>query len=129
MNDQDQYAAEAKERWGDTEAYRQSAERTKSMTKADFERIANENDEIVRGIVANMSKGAASPEVQALIALHYEGLRAFYDPTVEIYRGLADMYAEDPRFAAHYDAYGEGTAAFMREAMRAFCEVISWSRL
>ena len=42
MSEHEQYAAEVKERWGDTEAYAESARRTKSYTEADWVRIKGE---------------------------------------------------------------------------------------
>jgi len=39
----EKYAEEAKERWGNTDAYRQSQERVKNMTKDDMARIGSEN--------------------------------------------------------------------------------------
>jgi hypothetical protein len=39
-----------------------------------------------------------------------------------MYKGLADMYVDDARFTAYYDAYKPGLALFMRDAMYAFCD-------
>ena len=116
------YAAEAKARWGNTDAYKQSQERVKKMSKEQFERIGKEGDELQKEIVANMDKGPNSPAVQKLIAKHYDNLRYFYEPNLELYRGLADMYVSDPRFAAHFEKYHPDLPAFMRDAMHAFCE-------
>jgi DNA-binding transcriptional MerR regulator len=73
----DQYAAEAKERWGHTEAYKQSQERVKKMTKADWARMSEETDAIMKGLVANMDKGPKSDEILPLIARHHNSLRNF----------------------------------------------------
>jgi hypothetical protein len=115
---------EARERWGHTDAWKQSQERVSKMTKDDMAKIQADGDALMKEIAATAAAGAdpASPEVQALIARHYAGLRAFYEPNLEMYRGLADMYASDPRFAAFYDAYRPGLATYMRGAMRAYCE-------
>lgn len=118
----DQYAEEAKQRWGHTDAYKQSQERVAKMTKEDMARIKADGESLIQEIVAARDYGAASPEVQQLIARHYEALRAFYEPTLEMYRGLGNMYAEDPRFASYYDAFAPGLAAFMRDAINAFCD-------
>lgn len=118
----DHYAEEARRRWGRTDAYAQSRERVANMTKEDLARIQADGEALMREIVAARPHGAASPEVQQLIARHYDALRAFYEPTLELYRGLGTMYAEDPRFAAYYNAFGPGMATFMRDAIGAFCE-------
>ena len=36
--------------------------------------------------------------------------------------GLGEMYVADPRFAANYDQYAAGTAAFVRDAMVIYAE-------
>lgn len=118
------YADEAKQRWGHTEAYRQSQERVKKMTKADMDRIQKTNDELMRDIAAVMTEGPESTEAQRLIVRHYEGLRAFYDPNPELYRGLAEMYVADPRFTAYYEKYAVGLAQFMRDAMTRYADIL-----
>lgn len=116
------YAKETKERWGYTDAYKQSAERTKHMTKSDFERIGKENEVLLNEIAARMDNTPESPEVQKLIARHHEGLRTFYEPSTELYRGLAEMYVSDPRFAGYYEKYAKGLASFMRSAMLRYAD-------
>ncbi len=118
----EKYSKEAKERWGDTKAFKQSQERVKKFTKSDWERIKTEGDTILKKIVENMGKGVKSPEVQNLISRHYESLRNFYDPNPELYRGLADMYVEDKRFSASFEKYDKRLPVFMRDAIKAFCD-------
>jgi DNA-binding transcriptional MerR regulator len=112
-----QYTEEARERWGSTDAFKQSQERVKKFTKDDWKRIGEESDRILKGMVAHMQEGPANAAVQTLIAEHYHSLRHFYEPNLQIYRGLAEMYAADPRFAANYEKYATGLAVFMRDAM------------
>ena len=118
----DDYAKEAKERWGHTEQYKQSMERIEKLTKDDLQRLSKETDVLLREIVAKMVSGAANPEVQALIAKHYANLRAFYEPNITLYRGLADMYVADDRFAAFYKKYHPDLPQFMHDAMIVFCD-------
>lgn len=117
-----EYAEEAKKRWGNTDAYKQSVERTKHWTKEDYDRIKKEGHEFMLRVVANRSKGAASPEVQELISEWRAGINRFYDTTLEICRGLAQMYVDDPRFTAYYDKYESGLAVFMRDAIFYYCD-------
>lgn len=120
--EQKQYAAEAKERWGTTEAYKQSQERLKKMTKADMAKLKEEGDRFMKVVAATMDKGATSPEFQALIDQHYNSLRIWYEPNLTMYRGLANMYVADPRFTAYYEKYAPGLAQVMRDAMIAYCD-------
>ena len=116
------FEEETKQRWGGTDIYKQSTERLAKMSKEDMTRIQKEDEELIEEIVANMGKGPAGAEVQKLIARHYNNLRHFYEPNLEIYRGLGQMYANDKRFAKHFDHYKSGMARFMAKAIAAFCD-------
>lgn len=118
------HEAEARERWGHTDAWKQSQERVKKLSKEQFAAIGKEGDAVTRDIAALAEKGMdpASPETQALVARHYAWLRHFYEPSTEMYRGLGSMYVDDARFAANYENIRPGLAAYMRDAMHAFCD-------
>ncbi len=120
--EQAQYAEEAKERWGNTEAYKESQKRVAKMTKEDMELFKKRADELMQAIAKAMPKGATSIKMQKLIAEHYYGLRNFYEPSLEMYRGLANMYVDDPRFTAYYEEYAVGLAQVMKEAMHYFAD-------
>lgn len=111
------YAKEAEKRWGNTEAYRVSKERAMKMSKEDIEELKRSGDLFQKKLAATMPKGPTSPEFQELIKEHYNSLRTFYEPNLEMYRGLADLYVDDPRFTDAYDRYAPGLAKCMREAM------------
>lgn len=117
-----QYAAEAKERWGHTDAYRQSQERTKNWTKEDYARIKHDADTWMKHFATHMKHKPDSDVVQELIDQHYNALRTFYEPNLELYRGLAEMYISDERFTSYYERYAVGLAQFMHDAMIAYCD-------
>jgi MerR family transcriptional regulator, thiopeptide resistance regulator len=119
------YAGEAKERWGTTDAYKQSQERVKKFMKEDWDRIGQEAGSINKDLLASMQggKAASDPTNMPIVARHYAWLRNFYEPSLDMYRGLASMYVEDPRFAANYDKYAPGFAVYVRDAMHAFCDM------
>ena len=50
--------------------------------------------------------------------------RYFYTCDLEFFRGLADMWVADPRFAANYERVRPGGAAFVREAVHYYCDYI-----
>ena len=116
------FSEEAKQRWGNTEAYKQSTARVAKMSKDDMARIQKESDELMKEIAANMAKGPQSPEIQKLIARHYTNLRHFYEPNLKMYRGLGQMYVDDPRFAKYFDKYASGLTRFMRDAIICYCD-------
>jgi DNA-binding transcriptional MerR regulator len=120
--EEEKYAAEAKERWGHTNAYKQSQERYGKLSDAEKQKIGQAGQDLVKNIANHMVDGPKSDVVQKLIAQHYEALRVFYDPNTQMYRGLAEMYVTDPRFAAFYEKFTPGLAQFMRDAMVEFCD-------
>ncbi len=120
--DTHEHATEAKKRWGHTDAYKESQKRVAKMTKEDMELFKKKADELMQAIAKAMPKGATSPEMQKLIAEHYNGLRTFYEPNLEMYRGLANMYVSDPHFTAYYEKYAVGLAQVMKEAMLHFAD-------
>ena len=86
--------------------------------------MQKDGDALMQDIVAVMDKNPGSPEVQRLVQRHYDSLRRFYEPTLPMYRGLADMYvgyAGDKRFRAYFEKYHKDLPEFMREAIYAYC--------
>lgn len=122
QNQIDEYKKEAKERWGNTETYRQSQERTKNWTKADYTKLAEDGVKFNRELAEVMERGYDSPEFQALIAKHYAGMQVFYDCSLEMYRGLGEMYVTDPRFRETYDQFKPGLAEVMKQAINYYCD-------
>ena len=114
------YESEAREHWGNTDAYREHAQKTKNYSK---EKWAEAND----GLMAIFAEFAAckdsnasadSAESQALVAKLQAHITAnYYTCTDEILAGLGKMYVADERFKNNIDKYGEGTAEFAAEAI------------
>jgi hypothetical protein len=119
---ENEYAQEAEARWGDTEQYRQSQERTSRYTKEDWERIKAEADAIERGLAAALADGepAGGDRATGLAEEHRQHLsRYYYDCGYDMHRGLGEMYVSDARFTAHYELVAEGLAAYVRDAIHA----------
>lgn len=115
------YAEEAKARWGDTDAWRQSQERADT---ADFAAQAEGMNEIFRRAAALRNTDPASPAAQALVREWQAFISAhYYDCTKEILAGLGQVYTGDERFQKNLDRFGEGTAAFLSAAIGVFCAV------
>jgi DNA-binding transcriptional MerR regulator len=120
--DPDQYAEEAQERWGGTDAYAESARRTSSYTKEDWLRFRAESADWGRRLAAVMDSGAPadSPEAMELAEEHRRQISQwFYECGYEIHTGLADMYVSDPRFTAAYETIKPGMAAYLHDAIHA----------
>ena len=120
--DPTQYAEEVEERWGDTDAYRQSQQRTSSYTKADWLQIKAEQTEIGERFVAALQAGlpADSPEaMDTAEAARRQIDERFYACSHDMHRNLGDMYIADPRFTAYYEDQAEGLAQYVRDAIHA----------
>ena len=116
------YAKETGERWGHTEAYRESRRREDMRSDADRERAGEEMDALLRRFAALREQSPDCPEAQELVRAWQAHLtKWYYDCTPEILAGLGEMYANDPRFAETMDRHGSGTAAFMAKAIAACC--------
>jgi MerR family transcriptional regulator, thiopeptide resistance regulator len=116
------YAEEAEQRWGETEAYRQSQRRVASYKKEDWQQLKAEEEEVRARLAAALAAGLAPDSEEAMAAAeeHRQHIsRWFYECTYEIHRGLADMYVSDERFQSNFDATAPGLARFMREAAHA----------
>ncbi len=109
--------AEAKERWGDTEGYRQSEELTRGMDATDFQRINAEMGTIMRDIVAVMPEGVSAPAVQTQIAAYREWLGQLAPVSDEMFDCWASMYVDDDRFAETFRQYHPDLPVFLRDAM------------
>lgn len=123
--DPTEHAAEAEERWGDTDAYRESQRRTKRYGKAEWRVIADEGESIEARWAQAMAAGtpADADEATGLAEEHRAYItRWFYDLAHEMHVNLADMYVADPRFTAHYDRRAEGLATYVAAAIRANAE-------
>ncbi len=119
------YDDEVQRHWGQTDAYAESARRTAAYSKADWQAIKAESDDITADFVAALDRESApgDPAVQAIVDRHFRHLaRWFYTPTPEMYAGLGDLYVNDPRFTRNIDKAREGLAAFQRAAMRTYAQ-------
>ncbi|MFC7883602.1 MerR family transcriptional regulator [Streptomyces sp. NPDC057376] len=120
--DPDQYEEEVQERWGNTDAYRQSKAKTASYTKEDWQRIKDEVDELTRRFVALMEAGEPAESEAAMDAAeaHRQGIaRNHYDCGYEMHTCMGEMFVSDERYTRNIDAAKPGLAAYMRDAILA----------
>ena len=120
--DPTQHADEARERWGDTDAYAQSHARTSAYAKADWLEVKAEGEDVERRFAEALAAGlpADDPSVTAIAEDHRQHIsRRFYECSPEMHSGLADMYVADERFAAHYDRRAAGLAQYVHDAVKA----------
>ncbi len=119
-----EYRQEAKERYGDSEAFRQSEERTAGYGKEDWNRVKDETDRIFMSFKKAMDEGRSEDGVVDLVEEWKDFISSsFYDCTPEILSGLGEMYVEDERFKKNLDSYGKGLAEYISGAIRSYVSV------
>ena len=116
----DAYAAEAKAKWGKTEAYREYEQKSSDKDGQNGDALMAIFAEI--GAVRHLDP--ASEEVQALVSKIQNHITAhFYNCTKPILAGLGQMYVSDQRFRENIDrAGGEGCAEFAAKAIEIYCK-------
>ncbi len=120
--DAGQYEDDARQRWGGTDAYRESMRRTKRYGKGDWARIRQEGEEIVAAMAALLAEGAhaASRAAMDRAEAHRRHIdRWFYPCSRAMHVNLAGMYTADPRFREYFEKRAAGLAVFVQDAIRA----------
>lgn len=120
----DDYQAEAEQKWGDTDAWKESQRRAKSYGKEDWIRIKAEGEAVEKALADAFRAGLPADSREAMDAAEQHRLqvnRWFYDCPPDFHRNLGDMYVSDPRYKATYDeTFGlPGLARYCRDAIHA----------
>lgn len=122
--DHTQYKDEVTQRWG-ADAYEKGDRWWRSLSDAEKKEFQQQQLDIASDFGRALEDGRAadSDEVQAITQRHFEWLSITSpNPTKEYFVGLGQMYVDDPRFTKNYDKHGEGTAEFIRDAMKVYAE-------
>lgn len=120
---QKQYEQEAIQKYGEKNV-KESVQRWNSYTPQQKEQIRLEGGAIYGGLVEMMDKGAAHPDVQALIARWHQHIHYFYEPTPEILRGLGHLYNESPDFQATFQQFHPALPTFLEAAITQYCDLL-----
>ena len=120
----EKYKAEAREKWGNTDAYKHHEEKTSNYSKQKWNALAEGMDCIMEEFSLCMKNGTApdSAEAQNLVkTLQNHITENYYLCTNEILAGLGQMYVADERFRNNIDKHADGTATFICEAIAVYC--------
>ncbi|MET8474384.1 MerR family transcriptional regulator [Streptomyces sp. NPDC006422] len=121
-DDPGQYDEETRERWGGTDAYAESQRRAATYTKEDWQRLQAENEDWNARYAALVAAGEPADGERAMdLAEEHRAhvSRWFFEVSYEMHVCFGDMYVDDARFKAYYDAMGEGVAEHLRDAIHA----------
>lgn len=120
----EKHKAEAKEKWGNTDAYKEHTAKTKDYSTDKWNALSSEMDTIIAAFAQSMRNGDAADSavaqdcvkrLQSHITEHY------YRCTKQILAGLGQMYVADDRFRQNIDKHADGTAAFVSQAIEIYC--------
>ena len=120
----DRYAAQAKEKWGQTQPYKEFEQKTAGQTAAQI----NSTGDALMDIFAQFGRirhlSPACEEAQVLVAKLQSFITAnYYNCTKQILRGLGQMYIAGDSMTKNIDrAGGEGTAQFVHQAIEIYCK-------
>ena len=120
-----EYAKEAREKWGDTAAYKEYAEKTADYSEDKHKQVNSAMDERIAEFADCKRNGFApeSQKTQALVKKWQDFITEnYYTCTKEILVGLGEMYVADERFQKNIDRHGDGTAQFMSDAIKLYCK-------
>ena len=116
--------AEVIKKWGETSAYKEYAEKTKDYCDQKWNNLAERMDHIMAEFALCMKNKETpdSSEAQKLVKVLQSYITEnYYLCTNEILSELGQMYVADERFKNSIDKYAEGTAEFICEAVRGYC--------
>lgn len=113
----EEYAVEAEQRWGQSEAWQQSQRRAAKMTKQDWMTVKAEGDALLADLAAAKRAGVApgSPAAGDLAARYRASIERFYDCDDDMALGLVQMYLADERFTRYYDDAEPGLAQYLHD--------------
>ena len=120
-----EYIDEVKEKWGNTEAYKEEVLKTKDYSKEKFDNLEIEMNNIFAEFASCKNDGTLvnSEEVQNLVKkLQSHITENYYNCTNDILAGLGQMYVMDERFKNNIDKNGEGTAEYVSKAIALYCK-------
>lgn len=116
------YEKEVQERWGDTDAYRQSAAKSSKYSQEDFASAKVDQEAATELFVYAYGNSLPidSPKAREAVFAHRAAItKWFYDCSIEMQKQLAIMYIEDPRFKEYYDGRVRGLAQYVHDAIQA----------
>lgn len=116
---------EAEQRWGNTDAWKQSAARSRNYGKQDWERLKKEAAEVNANLEKVFTAGHSPDSPEALAAIDAARLliqRWHFDCSKEFHVRLTEMTSKDERYVKNIDANCPGLAAWMALAAKANLE-------
>ncbi|MCM3024070.1 MerR family transcriptional regulator [Heyndrickxia ginsengihumi] len=120
--DENPYEQEARKRWGNDKVDEANA-RLRKLSNEQQLALREEMNAIFKELADLRSGFPASKEAQVTIKKWFDLLnQQIGQYSFDAFKGLGQLYVDDERFTKNIDAFGEGLAQFMSQAMRVFAE-------
>ncbi|MFD0590398.1 MerR family transcriptional regulator [Paenibacillus sp. GCM10027627] len=116
------YEKEARERWGDKLIDQSNAKLDEVKQNGGMGELQDEMNQIYRKLASLIQVDPASDEAQEAIGEWFTFLNRMGTYSPEAFKGLGQMYVDDERFTKNIDKFGDGLAAFMRDAMAVYAD-------
>ena len=118
------YRKEASDKWGE-EVVEKSEKSLRNMTKSELDTLRTHFMEVGKKLTELTSEAPTFPEVQTLIAQHYQCICQFLgsNPSAEAYIGLGELYVTDERYTMNDGKQNPHYALFMSAAMAYYAEI------
>ena len=115
-----EHEAEAKERWGATDAFQESQRRLASYSTVDKKNAQAAQEEALQGVIDAMDGGFPPTSAEAMSAADNCRLvisQWYFECTPEMHKQLATLYVTDERFRTFYESRREGLAQYFHDAI------------
>ncbi len=110
-------------KWGN-ERVDESNKRWNSMTKEEQKAILQECSDIFEGLAKYTDKGADCEEVTELMIRWHHFIKNFYEPSLEVLRGLGLMYVYDPGFSEKFSEIDPALPNFLEKAINNYVDIL-----
>lgn len=116
---QEEYKKQAKEKWGNTKAYKEFEEKDKNYSDEDRNKMGNDLMDIFREFGEILNTDPAGQDAQKLVKKLQNFISAhYYTCTDEILKGLGPIYTAGDDMTKNIDAAGgKGCAEFVAKAI------------
>ncbi|MEZ4668355.1 MAG: MerR family transcriptional regulator [Anaerolineae bacterium] len=127
---QKEYEREARLQWG-AETVNDSIKRWNGYSQAQRDTIAAEGSHIYIDLADALEAGKAptSPDVQNILVRWHQHLRYFYEPTLDILRGLGGGYNSHPDFIANFQKLHVDLPAFLEASINQYVDDLETAEL
>lgn len=122
------YRQEAIGKYGENEVAA-SEQNLREGGKMSFKQLKADQEDIANRLQSLLCQDPTSSVVQQQIARHYSNIRGFWGESLcrskniqEAYKGLAQLYVDDPRFTSQNGRENSDYTAFLQQAMVYFAD-------